>query len=98
MGMPYLPTLPAMGRLLPSAEDLARVALIEARLLTEISPDAVAALREWVAYGKGLRALLLQFSRSRPGKPPDDVEEAFALLARAAEWRRWGQGFLNSFF
>jgi hypothetical protein len=55
------------------------LSLIEQRL-SELTPPMVEALKKWAAYGKGLRALLLQFSRARPGKTgPEDIEEVIHL-------------------
>ena len=88
MGIPWLPAQPVSGRLVPTADDEVRLRLLEQRLVAEFTPEMVAALRTWAGYNKGLRAVLLQFSRARPGKQgPEDVGEAFKLLARAARWR-----------
>ena len=69
--------------------DKVRVALLEARMATEFTPGMLAALKTWADYNKGLRALVLQFSRARPGRKGvlTDVEEAWALLFKAAAWR-----------
>ena len=57
-------------------------------MLAAFTPGMLAALKAWADYNKGLRAILLQFSRARPGKGGvEDVEDSWALLVKAARWR-----------
>eukprot|EP00614_Pseudopedinella_elastica_P031454 CAMPEP_0172639104 /NCGR_PEP_ID=MMETSP1068-20121228/217004_1 /TAXON_ID=35684 /ORGANISM="Pseudopedinella elastica, Strain CCMP716" /LENGTH=369 /DNA_ID=CAMNT_0013452151 /DNA_START=222 /DNA_END=1331 /DNA_ORIENTATION=- len=86
--VPYLQPLPVDGKLIPTAQDLMRVKLLEKRARTEFTEPMMSALAHWAAYHKGLRALLLQFARARPGKRGvRDIEESFELLSKAARWR-----------
>ena len=49
-------------------EDIGSTKDAEASKYFRFSSDHLMVLKQWASYGKGLRALLLQFSRARPGK------------------------------
>jgi len=80
--VPYLPRVPLLDELKPTADDLARANVIEERMHSEFSKPMLAAIVQWAAYNKGLRTLLVQFSRSEP-----TVEKSFERLAKTAQWR-----------
>mmetsp|Transcript_40216 Transcript_40216/g.51794 ORF Transcript_40216/g.51794 Transcript_40216/m.51794 type:complete len:438 (+) Transcript_40216:122-1435(+) len=86
--IPYLGEFEAEGRLEPTDEDLTRIKLMERRMKESFTIEMFEALEIWAKYFKGLRALLLQFSRARPGRRGvSDIEECFELLSKASKWR-----------
>jgi hypothetical protein len=64
------------GRLEPNEDDLKRIALMESRMKATFTKEMFEGMEIWARYYKGLRSILLQFSRARPGKNGiSDIEE-----------------------